>query len=893
MKNVSTNIFKLTILAAIAIFFCNTQLTAQNYEKYYQDNSLFVKFVDSYDLQIPVAADNSVNLEDAVFFSEIIEEFKVQKITRPLTANNDHKLLRTFLFVVENHHSLEMMIEKLEQMPEIEYAEKVSLGIVDYQPNDPLYNLFSGSNNWNWHLDVIQAEQAWEITQGNPDVHVAVVDDAIWVDHPDLAGEVVAQWDAIYNIPNANPPAGGNPNDWTHGTHTSGLVTATTDNNIGVASIGFNTKLIAVKSSNNGNPGYILGYQGVNWAINNGAHIVSMSYGGPDYDQSVQNLINAGHNMGVIFFGSAGNDDSPALRYPASYNNVISVASTDEDDTKSWFSSYGTAVDISSPGGSGISGPDGVLSSTYTSTSLGNYDYFFGTSMSCPIAAGLGSLILSINPELSPEQVEEILKSTSDDIDAINPDYAGLMGAGRINAYQAVMAVPFNPQPDFMVEVAMVLPGTTIQFQDLSVGLPDTYEWEFEGGTPLSSGDQNPEVTYDTEGVFNVSLQVSNEFGNNVMEKTGYITVTATPSPWIVVSATPETVCIKEPVTFTDESLYEPNSWNWSFEPDTYEFIDGTNANSQNPVIIFHAPGYYSLTLEATNANGTTTKTFEDFVKINGMLLPYEDDFESGFAMNFELESAEKSIIKIDARAANESDYGIHFTGWTDMTGWTGSPINTTAEQAWGANTAFHSAAYVCNIDATEYAGVYLHLDLRQTYSLSVSQCWFRVMVNDTIQVPDVEGTLNFNPETNEDPFVTRLFNLQPWAGELFSLKLQACTRLYDNYYEEGDNVFIDNVKILGSLVGVDEMVEIPFDRISIFPNPVSSAFTIQYDSNVASELSVTMTSTTGQIVYQTIQKAGIGTTMIPVSASKLPKGVYVVSIKSANGVSSHKVVIE
>jgi PKD repeat protein len=893
MKNSSTKISKLLLIAFLAFFFHSFDVTAQNYEKYYQDKSLYVKFVDSYNLQIPVASDHSVNLEDAVYFSEVISEFGVQKINRVVPVNNDPKLLRTFQFFIEDHSSLEALIEKLEQMPEIEYAEKVPMYYIDYQPNDPLYNLISGVNNWNWHLDVIQAEAAWDITQGSPDVHVAVVDNAVWVDHPDLENKIVAQWDSFYNQPSANPPSTGDPSDWSHGTHTAGLVAAHTDNDVGVAGIGFNVGLIGIKASNNNNANSIYGYGGVSWALNNGAHIVSMSYGGAGYSQTDQNLFNAGHNMGVVFFGSAGNDDSPALRYPASYNHVISVASTDENDGKSWFSSYGTAVDISSPGGSGTQGPDGVLSTTFSSTSLGNYDYFFGTSMACPVAAGLGALVLSINPELSPDQVEEILKNTSDDIEAQNPNYIGQLGAGRINAYEAVKAVPFEPQPDFMLDVALFTPGTTVQFQDLSVGIPDNYAWLFEGGEPASSTSQNPEVTYETEGVFNVTLQVTNEFGNNLITKEGYVTVSSTPSPWIVVSADTLTACIQEPVAFTDESLYEPTAWQWSFEPDTYQFIDETNANSQNPVVVFNSPGTYTLNMEVTNENGTSNKSFEDLIEVKGMALPYEDDFEMGYATSLELESGSKSTIKIDSRAANDSDYGIHFTGFNNTSGWTGGPFNTTAEQAWNVNTDFHSAAYVCNVDATEFDGIYLHLDLKQTFSMGTTLSWFRVLVNDTIQVPDVEGNLNFNPESNEDPFVTRLFNLQPWAGEHFTIKLQACTRLYDQFLNEGDNVFVDNVKILGSLVGVDEQVEIPFDQVTLYPNPASSMLNIRYQSNRSSDLLVTMASATGQVVYQSTQQAGVGTTMIPVQVGKLPKGVYVVSIRSNNGTSSHKVVIE
>lgn len=893
MRKLTFRLLKTLFISLIAMLLYSVQTQAQNYEKYFEDGKLYVKFIDSYNPEIAVAADKSVALTDAAYFSGVISKYNVKSINRPFDYKNDRKLLNTFEFKIEDHKKLEEVIAELEQMPEIEYAEKVPMQYIDYKPNDSLYNLVTGLNNWNWHLDVIQAEQAWDITQGSPTVNVAIVDNAIWSQHPDLHDKIVLQRDVIYNTNSSDPPANGNPSEWSHGTHCAGLATAITDNSIGIAGIGYSTSIIAVKAANNSEPNGIYGQTGMSWAMNNGADVISMSYGGPGYSQTVQNLVNSGTSNGIVFVAAAGNDNNSLAHYPSNYANVISVAATNENDSKASFSNYNESVDVSAPGGSGSSGPDGLLSSTWDNTSLGNYDTYYGTSMACPMVSGLVSLLFSLNPEITPAQVETILETTADNIDAQNPDYIGMLGAGRINAYQAVMAVPYEPQPDFMVEVPLIMPGTAIDFQDMSLGIPTSWNWTFEGGTPATSNSQNPSVTYSTEGTFDVTLEVANEFGTTTVTKEGYIIVTASPAPYLGFTVNNDNACIMETIGFIDESLYEPTSWLWSFEPNSYEFVDGTSANSQNPLVQFAEPGVYTVIFEATNANGTSSTTYADFLPVSGMVLPYEDGFESGIAQNLELMANEKAAIMVDSRAANTGEFGLHFTGVSNLQGWTGGPANTTPEQAWQDNVLFHSTANVCNVNASEFDGVYLVLDLKQTYSLGTTLSWFRVLVNETEQIPDVDGNLNFNPTTNSDPFVERKFNLQPWAGDFFSLQLQASCRLFDNFFAEGDNVFVDNVKILGSLVGVDELTEVPFNIVSVYPNPANEMVTIKFTTNTPSDLTVSVTSVTGQKVYESAATAGEGTTLIPVEIAGLSKGVYVVNVKSVNGVATQKVIVE
>jgi PKD repeat protein len=887
------NATRVIFLSIIALFLINTGAIAQNYERDFQDGQLFVKFNDNYNPQIPVASDKSVNMQDASYFQDIFDAYEVESMSRPLDAFNDPKLLKTFLFSFKDHYVLDEVIEILEAKPEIEYAEKVPMYYIEYSPNDSLYNLVNGPSNWNWHLDVIQAEQAWDITQGSPGIKVAIVDNAIWADHPDLADKIILQRDVIHNTNSSNPPNQGNAGDWSHGTHCSGLATAITNNDIGVAGIGFNTSIIAVKAANNSQANGIYMYQGVNWAIQQSPDIISMSFGGSNYSATEQNLVNSGYNQGIIFVAAAGNDNNTLAHYPSNYAHVISVAATDEDDGKADFSNYNTGVDVSAPGGSGFPGPGGLLSTTFDNTSMGYYDYYVGTSMACPVVAGLASLIRSINPEITPDDVEIILEETADNIDAQNPDYIGMLGAGRINAYQAVMAVPYQPEAQFEAPVYVITPGSTVDFMDMSMGLPDSWSWTFEGGSPSSSSDQNPtNINYNTAGTYDVTLTVENNYGSSTLTLEDYVTVTASPTPFVVFAVSDTMPCIWSAVTFEDLTLYDPTSWLWEFSPSTVQFVNGSNETWQNPEVEFLAPGPYTISVTAANVNGSNTMEFEDFIIASGMSLPFEEDFELAESSTLELMANENALIKVDKRAANESTYGLHFSGGGSLSGWSGGPANTSPEQAWEQNTLFHSSASVCNVDATEFAGVYLLFDLRQTFSLGNTLSYFRVLVNETDQVADANGITNFNPETNEDPFVNRQFNLSDYAGTTFSLSFQACCRLVDYFFAEGDNVFIDNIEIIGSMVGVDELVEIPFDMVNVYPNPANGVMNFDYFSNTEGVIDITLTSSSGQTVYREQIASAKGKMSNSLDISNIKQGVYIFSVKSENGVSTQKLIV-
>lgn len=882
------------IIASITFILFSFAGFAQSYDKDYTDGQVYFKFKDNIQVNIPVNPDRTVDLDNAPFLAGIRQQFDITGMSRPFDLNNDSKLLRTYRLDFSQYDQIEEIMYELSKNPDFEYVERVPMDYIDFVPNDSLYNMTYGSSNWNWHLDVIDAADAWDVTMGSSDINVAIVDNAVWIDHPDLTNKIILSHDVTKaGNYNSNPPSGGDPAAWSHGTHCAGLAAAETNNEVGVASIGYNVSIIAIKASADNSPENIThGYAGLQYAANNGADIISMSWGGPGFSQTNQNLITSIYNMGIVMLGAAGNDNVSTLHYPSAYAHVISCASTDEDDLKSDFSNFGTTIDVCAPGGYGNNGPNGLLSTVWDETTWGHYDVYPGTSMATPLTAGLCGLILSQNPELNPDELEAILKDNCVEIDTLpgNSNYVGLLGAGRIDAFATVANTPFEPVSNFTTPVTTILPGTSIQFFDESVGVPASWSWEFEGGSPHLSSLQNPTITFSTAGVYTVYLIVSNAFGTDTETKTGYITVTSTPVPWVLFSSDKSSICNGDTVAFADESLYGPNFWDWQIEPATVSFVDGTTSGSQNPHVKFLAPGLYTVTLNATNVNGSASKTIENMISVEGITLNFLEDFETGYTSNFVLHANSRAKIKIDKRDGGlGSVYSLHFQGSGQTGGWSGGPTNTTPDQAWNTNVNFQAFADNCNVDATGVNGVGLTLDLRQTYSIGNKYSWFRVLVNGT-QVADVYGNMNFNPVTNSDPWETKIFDLSQFGNTQFSITFQSSCYLQDKFYAEGDNVLLDNIMISNTT----RTPEIPGTSTGIltYPNPVHDQFTFSAN-DVGENIVLTLMNTQGQVVYsQSIANYRNGESR-SITLPNLNSGIYILKIAGDQGVATKKIIVK
>ncbi len=515
----------------LALFLCINFLSdiqAQTINPNAVDGKIYIKFKDDITFNIP-SKKEKVSFQHIDALKGIIAQYGVTKISKPFYTANDDKLQKTLSIEFDNYAMVDLLIRELELKPSIEYAEKAPIFQLHHTPNDPAYST-TGNR---WHLDKINASTAWDISQGIPAVKVAVVDNAIWTDHPDLVNKVVAQIDLADNDNNTTPPA--QTAEWSHGTHTSGLAAAHTNNGVGTASIGYNVSLMAVKVARDSDGALVAGFDGIIWAADNGAKVINMSWGSAQYFQTMQNIVDYAYNKGCVLVSSAGNDGTSAPTYPAALNHVISVGSTDGNNKKSSFSQFGSFVDVMAPGGYQNDGGiiDIILNNSVYSLAYGTgnnaYTKMQGTSMSSPIVAGLCGLMFSVDTNLTPDKLVSYLKASCTNINAQNPNYVGQIGAGLINASAAVNMVQDSLSSlvaNFKANQTWIQEGGMVSFTDLSIGNPSSWQWTFTGGIPATSSVQNPtQVQYLTAGTYPVTLIVSDGTLNSTETKAFYITV--------------------------------------------------------------------------------------------------------------------------------------------------------------------------------------------------------------------------------------------------------------------------------------------------------------------------------------------------------------------------------
>jgi parallel beta-helix repeat protein len=342
----------------------------------------------------------------------------------------------------------------LDAVPQAVFSLSVQTDLLAYV--EPDYFSYTGSvpndERWDelWGMQQIDAPAAWDLGTGSSNVTVAVVDTGIDQDHPDLVSNLWKNdaeqngmagvdddangyvddktgWDFFNN--DSNPD-----DDHSHGTHCAGIIGAVGNNSEGVAGVCWSVRLMAMKAlgSQGGGTSSDLA-EAVRYAADNGADIISASYGGSELSQTEKDAISYAGDKGVLFVAAAGNggddsvgdDNDSSPIYPANYDlaNIVSVAATDTLDQLADFSNYGaSSVDLAAPGVDILSTvPDGI------------YEEKQGTSMATPHVAGAAALLLSVNPSYTHLQLKQALLSTVDPLD----DLTGkVLTGGRLNVEQ-------------------------------------------------------------------------------------------------------------------------------------------------------------------------------------------------------------------------------------------------------------------------------------------------------------------------------------------------------------------------------------------------------------------------------------------------------------------------
>jgi serine protease len=382
---------------------------------------------------------------------------------------------------------VQAIADRLGALAEVEYAEPDAIMVPMLTPNDPQY-----ANQWHYFAPGpghygINAPAAWDITTGSASVVVAVIDTGI-TNHADLSGRTVPGYDFVSGELVANDGSGrdgdpSDPGDWItnaenssgyfqgctvtdsswHGTHTAGTVGAASNNGAGVAGVNWNSKILPVRVL-----GKCGGFtsdiaDGMRWAAGlsvsgapanaNPAKVINLSLGGSGAcGTTYQDAVNAIVAAGTTLVISAGNSNADASGFrPGNCTGVITIAATNRDGGRAYYSNYGSTIEISAPGGAQgyANDPNGVLSTLNTGTQgpvADTYEYYQGTSMAAPHVAGVVSLLYSRKPSLTPAEVLTILQNTVTAFPSGSTCTTANCGSGIVNAGAAVAAVA-NPVP--------------------------------------------------------------------------------------------------------------------------------------------------------------------------------------------------------------------------------------------------------------------------------------------------------------------------------------------------------------------------------------------------------------------------------------------------------------
>ena len=254
-----------------------------------------------------------------------------------------------------------------------------------YSPDDPFY-----TNGTQWGVSKIQASQAWDHSFGQG-VIVAILDSGVDPNHPDLQDRLIPG----YNFQDGNTNTA---DGCGHGTHVAGIAAATADNGQGIAGVAYGAQIMPVKViADNCYGSTTRLMQGIIYAADNGARIISISSGTTYYTTSVHDAVVYARSKGVIVVAAAGNNNSSTPFYPASYDDAFAVAGTNSSDNRFSSSNYGSQIDLAAPATS--------IYSTYCTSAVGStYTYMSGTSMAAPHVAGVAALILSAEPNLTVDR---------------------------------------------------------------------------------------------------------------------------------------------------------------------------------------------------------------------------------------------------------------------------------------------------------------------------------------------------------------------------------------------------------------------------------------------------------------------------------------------------------
>jgi hypothetical protein len=416
-----------------------------------QENKIWTRVSNFAALEINTASSNLVSSNATV--NRLLEQYNITSFSKAVPSSKSPVLQD--LYEIECACNAHDLLKAISLAPELFIQPEIGPNYqVLVDPND-----ISMAFSYDYALHLIKAPGAWELTQGNPAIVIGISDAGYVYNHPELVNQVKF---ISPNVVQSNTA---------HGTAVAIAAAGATNNGYGKSSVGYNSS-IELRGMN---------YNELLEASYNGVRIVNASWAASCfYSEYAQQIINEIHTNGTVIVASAGNGSTcggPSnYVYPAAYNNVIAVSSVGPSDNHertignpTTTHQHNDKVDICAPG------YDVALSTSTNVFSTGN-----GTSFAAPMVSGAIALMLAVNPCLTPDNVEFILKASADSMsNFMNPTYAGLLGSGRLDVESAVnMAMRFNTlSGDLNLQTVCEFNEQFLEVSSLSGLAPHNIQW--------------------------------------------------------------------------------------------------------------------------------------------------------------------------------------------------------------------------------------------------------------------------------------------------------------------------------------------------------------------------------------------------------------------------------
>lgn len=478
-----------------------------------------------------------------------------------------------------------------------------------------------------------------------------------------------------------------------------------------------------------------------------------------------------------------------------------------------------------------------------------------------------------------------------------NPGGLDIFNVGIIGEFIS-FEVNFEKEPvaNFNASQMLISENCTVDFTDLSLCSVDSWQWTFEGGIPETSSEQSPvAVLYESQGTYDVSLTVGNQYGQHSITYPDYILVSTTALPVANFDASDTVVCTGTPVGFFDTSTVCPVIWKWEVSPDYgVEFVNGTSSFSQNPEIIFNEPGYFGVKLIVENTNGSDTLVRNNYIKAGGIQIGsgWSEGFESA-----ELSENGWTVVNPDdnitwevfnvggsqngSKAAGINLYNYAFFNRRDQLI---SPLLNTAETGGSWYLNFKHAYTTTNQNYSD--------SLIVKVSHDCGNSWTRVLViaeNGSANFITRENmNANFIPAVESD-WCNVGFGASCSTIELPDFGNHPNTQImFESASVIGNNLYIDDVNL-----DITESVAEKYfkELITVFPNP--SVGKIAISSSVDLEnVNMSVFNQHGQNVKYLNLDQLVANGVIYLDLSSLDKGIYLLQIKGNDFMSSKKLII-